>query len=347
MTRRALLVAAGRLSPCSVAALVLAGAVAAQTPLAPEHAMLKEMAGNWSVTSSLATALGASASPQLETSELVCGGLWLESVTRAGNSEMFWLTGFDPTQKRFVRLRVAGREDPVLEDGEFDAAQRTITWRGQSDVAKRLGYRVVVALPTDAPRVERTFARASAKDHPMAERVFHRAKEGERALPKREQPKAPLPEHELFAQLAGEWECALTTTIPGFDKAMRSTGRMREEVVGDGCWLRSSFEGDFSGSKIEGRGLMGFDQKQKRYVRYWVDSGSAVFAISTSALDEGGKKMIGSGVTQMPGGEVTIAEEVELGADLRRVVQRLRTSEGKDGGTFEMVMTRRPPAKDK
>jgi hypothetical protein len=47
------------------------------------------------------------------------------------------------------------------------------------------------------------------------------------------------------------------------------------------------------------------------------------------------------------GGEVTIAEEVELGADQRRVVQRLRTSEGKDAGTFEMVMTRRPPPKDK
>ena len=72
-----------------------------------------------------------------------------------------------------------------------------------------------------------------------------------------------------------------------------------------------------------------------------------MLAISTSSIDETGKKLVGTGATQMPGGEVTIAEEVELGADQRHVVQRLTSADGKDAGTFEMVMTRRAPAKAK
>jgi len=261
---------------------------------------------------------------------------------------MFWLTGFDPEQHCFVRLRVAGRAEPVIEDGEFDAEHRTITWRGRSALAKRLGMQDVVTLRAGEARVDRTFSVAGGgQDKPFIERVFARAKADDRAVPKRDQPKAPTPEHELLALLAGDWQCAVTATMPGMEKPVRSMGRMREEVVGDGCWLRSSFLSEFGGSKIEGRGLMGYDKKQMRYVRFWVDSGSPVLAVSSSEIDETGKKLVGTGTTQMPGGEVTIAEEVELGIDQRHVVQRLRTSDGKDAGTFEMVMTRRPPPKAK
>lgn len=333
-----------------VAVLAMSWApLAAQQPtLSPEHALLKEMAGAWNVTATGPTTAAGQAGPsvQQETSELVCGGFWLETVTRSGNSEMFWLTGFDPGPHRFVRLRVAGRAEPVLEDGEFDAEHRTITWRGRSALARRIGMQDVVTLRVGEARVDRT-VRVAGGDQPLIERVFAPAKQDGRGVPKREQPKAPAPEYELLAQFAGDWECALLATMPGMEKPMRSTGRMREELVGDGCWLRSSFESEFGGSKIEGRGLLGFDRKQMRYVRYWADSGSPVLAISSSALDPTGKKLIGTGTTLMPRGEVTIEEEVELGSDLRRVVQRLRTSEGKDAGSFEMVMTRRPPQKAK
>jgi hypothetical protein len=325
---------------------VLVASVAAQEPaLAPEYALLKEMAGNWSVTTTGPTTnQRARVSTQLESSELVCGGLWLESLTRAGDNEMYWLTGFDPGKRCFVRLRVAGSAEAVLEDGEFDASQRTITFHGRSAMAKRTRKPYVVTLAATG-RVDRAYGLGGEK--PFMELVFARAKAGERAVPKEKLAKAPTPEHELLAQLAGEWDCALTATMPGLDKPMRSEGSLREEVVGDGYWLRSSFESEFGGSRIEGRGLMGFDQKEKRYVRYWVDNGSPVLAVSTSVLDDTGKKLIGTGTTQMPGGEVTVAEEAELGADQRRVVQRLSTSDGKDAGTFEMVLTRRPPPKAK
>jgi hypothetical protein len=72
-----------------------------------------------------------------------------------------------------------------------------------------------------------------------------------------------------------------------------------------------------------------------------------VLAISTCTLDETGKKLVGTGTMQMPDGEVTVAEEVELGTDQRHVTQRLKSADGKDAGTLEMVMTRRPAAKAK
>ncbi|HEX5053404.1 MAG TPA: DUF1579 family protein [Planctomycetota bacterium] len=202
--------------PCGTVVCALVVSLAAQQPaLAPEHALLQQLAGTWKVTATGPTTAAGKPGPseQLETSDLVCAGFWLESVTRAGNSEMFWWTGFD--------------------------------------------------------------------------------------------------------------------------------------VVGDGCWLHSTFESEFGGSRIEGRGLMGFDARQKRYVRYWIDSGTPLLAISSSALDETGRKLVGTGTTQMSGGEVTIAEQIELGSEQRHVTQRLSTSDGKDAGTFEMVLTRRPAANAK
>lgn len=318
--------------------------VAQEPTPAPERALLKDLAGTWKVTATGPTTAAGKARPseQLETSELICAGSWLESVTCAGKSEMIWWTGFDPAANSFVRLRVAGRAEPVIEDGTFDAEHRTITWQGRSVVAKRLGMQDVVTLRAGEPRVDRTNLVAGGQDKPFLERVFSPAAAGQRATPKSRQPQAPTPDHELLAQLAGDWDCAITATMPGMEKPARSRGRMREQVVGDGCWLHSSFEGELNGSRIEGRGLMGFDSKQKRYVCYWVDNGSPALAISTSALDETGKKLIGAGTTPMPSGEVTIAEEIELDTDLRHLMRHMSTSDGKDAGTFEMVMTRRP-----
>lgn len=125
---------------------------------------------------------------------------------------------------------------------------------------------------------------------------------------------------------------------------MRSTGRMRGDLVGDGWWLRSTFRSEIGGTKIEGRGLTGFDVKKKCYVRYWVDSGSAVLGTSTCTLDESGKKLVGSGTLELAGRQVEASEEWELGEDLRHCTQRL-SAEGKDAGTFENVMTRRPVPK--
>ncbi|MFY9344935.1 MAG: DUF1579 family protein [Planctomycetota bacterium] len=333
--------------PCRFLVLVCAvPLVAQQSAVAPERALLQEMAGTWKVTSSgMATAAAkAVASEQLEVAELVCGGLWLQSVTYAGNNEMHWLTGCDPARHSFVRVRVSGTLEAVVEDGEFDAVQRTITWRGRSATARKLGLLTVLALPQGEPPTERLFRGAPA-GKPLTERVFERTKAEVPAVA----PGRPTiaPEHELLTSLAGEWQCAITATMPGMAKPMRSTGRMCDSVLTDGCWLRSVFESEFGGSRIEGRGLMGFDKQQRRYVRFWVDSGSPVLAISTCTLDEAGKKLVGTGTLQMPDGEVTVAEEVELGIDQRRVIQRLQSADGKDAGTFEMVLTRRPATKPK
>jgi len=331
----------------AVFAFALATRLAAQQPpLASEHAVLKFLEGNWTVpVTSMTAAGGQAASEQNESSALVCGDLWLETVTRAGNNEMLWLTGFDPAQKKFVRVRSAGRAAAVLELGEWDTTKRTITWRNPA--AKNLPLRTVVTLREGEPPAEVVLLDAgNGSERTLNERKYARAKGGAVAQPKEPPAKEPTPAHELFVRLAGEWDLALTATMPGLEKPIRGTGRIREELVSDGWWLRSSMQAEIGPDRIEGRGLMGFDPRQKCYVRYWVDSGSGTFAISTCKLDESGKKLTGSG-TLMLGGEVTSEDEAEIGDDLRHTTQRLKAADGKDAGTFETVLTRRPAPKAK
>ena len=323
--------------------------VAQQSPLAPEHVVLKLLEGDWTVAVTRNGApAGQAASEQNESSVLVCGGLWLETVTRQGNSEMLGLTGFDPAQKKFVRVSSvspAGHAAAVPELGEWDAAKRTITWRNPA--WKNLGLRTVVTVREGEPPTEVVLLdTGNGSERTMNERKYARAKAGAVAQPKEPPAKAPTPAHELFVRLAGELDLALTATIPGLEKPIRGTGRMREELVSDGWWLRSSLQAEVGTDKVEGRGLMGFDAERKCYVRFWVDSGSGSFAISTCKLDESGKKLTGSG-TLMMGGEVTSEDEAEIGDDLRRATQRLKTADGKDAGTFVTVLTRRPAPKAK
>lgn len=333
----------------SLAVLLFASLpTSAMAQLAPEHAVLKELAGNWIVTSTSGTggaAAAAKGSEQTETSELICGGLWLETVTRAGDSELVWLTGFDPSQKQFVRVRVGPSVLAAVEVGEWNALERTITWRGRDGLAKRVGVQLVVKLQKDAASERMSIVAANGSETVMGERTFARAKpDAAPAKPKASQPAPPTSHHELLARLVGDWDCAISATMPDVKAPMRSRGRMREDLVGDGWWLRSTFRSEIDGAKIEGRGLTGFNLKQKCYVRYWVDSGSAVLATSTCALDESGKKLVGSGTLEMAGRQVESSEEWELGDDLRHCKQRLSV-EGKDAGTFENVMTRRPEPK--
>jgi len=67
----------------------------------------------------------------------------------------------------------------------------------------------------------------------------------------------PGPEHEHLKQFEGKWDATVKAG------PMESKGTMTYKMGLGGLWLFSHFEGDFGGTKFEGRGMDTYDPIKK------------------------------------------------------------------------------------
>lgn len=104
----------------------------------PEHAALAKQEGTWDA--SVEIMMGPPGSPPqrskgTETSRLCCGGLWLLTEFRSDPSnpafEGHGITGYDTSKKKYVAIWVdTDLTAPMISEGVWDAAARTLTVRG-------------------------------------------------------------------------------------------------------------------------------------------------------------------------------------------------------------------------
>lgn len=118
-----------------------------------------------------------------------------------------------------------------------------------------------------------------------------------------EAPKAG-PEHEVLQKLAGKWEA--TVSFGG----QESKGTMTYRPILEGRWMESSYKGDFSGQKFEGKGLDGYDATKKKYVGVWIDTMSQAPLMMEGTYDADKKTMTREGEGPDMSGKMVKQKEV-------------------------------------
>lgn len=110
----------------------------------------------------------------------------------------------------------------------------------------------------------------------------------------------PGPEHQMLKETAGEWTCACK-----MPDGMEWKGVSTSKMECGGLWLVTNFEGEFGGSKFQGKGLDSYDATKKKYVGIWVDSMATTPLLLEGTYDEKTRTLTMTGEGKMPDGTVT------------------------------------------
>lgn len=139
-----------------------------------------------------------------------------------------------------------------------------------------------------------------------------------RGLSAQEFPK-PGPEHEKLKELEGTWDAVMDMG------GQKSTATATYKSICGGMWLESNFQGDFGGSKFQGRGIDGYDQAKKKYVGLWFDSMTSAPLHVEGNYDPQMKMLTMTGESLDPSGKV-------------QKVKNVTETKDKDHFTFKMYM---------
>jgi hypothetical protein len=88
--------------------------------------------------------------------------------------------------------------------------------------------------------------------------------------PAPEDPFRPGPQHEMLRRQAGTWDAVLIVKDEKGEE-LRTRGTL-STVPHGGFHTSDSFEGDFMGMKLAGRGINGYCAARKQFFRFWTDS---------------------------------------------------------------------------
>ena len=95
----------------------------------------------------------------------------------------------------------------------------------------------------------------------------------------------PDENHALLEAFVGEWTAHAVFQMDPDASPMESTGIEMSEMIFDGRYVVSHFEGEMMGMSFEGRSTMGYDKIQKKFVSVWIDSMSTMIYMETGQYD--------------------------------------------------------------
>jgi len=99
----------------------------------------------------------------------------------------------------------------------------------------------------------------------------------------------PGKHHELLKNYVGEWDVNVKTWEQAGAAPMASTGTIQSQLIFDGRYLVSHFEGTMGGMASKGLEVIGYDLLKHRYTTFWIDSWSTTFLVTSGTLDASGK----------------------------------------------------------
>ena len=153
--------------------------------------------------------------------------------------------------------------------------------------------------------------------------------------------------HEFLKRLVGVWDVEITATppMPGAPP-QKSKGTMKSQLVFDGRYLRSDFEGMMGASPSKGLQINGFNMFTNLYETFWIDSWGTSFLVMTGKLDPTGNVLTSIGESPDPMTEGKTMEklktEVSFLSGGKYRFELYMTGPGGDyARTLEMVFTRK------
>ena len=110
----------------------------------------------------------------------------------------------------------------------------------------------------------------------------------------------PGKSHQLLKRYVGDWDVDITTWPASGAQPLKSKGTMKNQIIFDGRYLKSDFEGMMGGMASKGLEIIGFDLFKNVYSTFWIDSWSTAFLTTTGALDVTGNILTETGMSPDP-----------------------------------------------
>lgn len=95
----------------------------------------------------------------------------------------------------------------------------------------------------------------------------------------------PDEHHALLEAFVGEWTTHAVFQMDPNAPPMKSTGSDVSEMIFGGRYMVNHFQGSFGDIPFEGRGVMGYDKIQKKFVSVWIESMSTMIYTGTGQYD--------------------------------------------------------------
>jgi len=147
--------------------------------------------------------------------------------------------------------------------------------------------------------------------------------------------------HEFMKKYAGNWQVQTTAWMaPGQPPALsRSTAR--GEMALGGRFLLMNFRGEMFGQPFEGMQIVGYDNLQKKYITFWIDSTSTFFFLTSGTRLGNTINEAGFWPDPLTGAQVTVkARTVWVGPDEYTYEQFMVMPDGSEFKSMENRCTR-------
>jgi hypothetical protein len=140
----------------------------------------------------------------------------------------------------------------------------------------------------------------------------------------------PGPEHEKFKEQVGAWDAKFEMMGKEFKaSATFSVGL-------GGLWQFQAFQGEFDGTKFDGKGATTYDAASKKYINVWLDSMSTTPMIAEGNYDKQGRLVMKG---KHHGKEVTMISEMK-DKNTMTFTMNGPGPDGKEGEYFKITYTR-------
>ncbi|MCX6566737.1 MAG: DUF1579 domain-containing protein [Candidatus Aminicenantes bacterium] len=150
--------------------------------------------------------------------------------------------------------------------------------------------------------------------------------------------------HARLQFFAGVWDVKTTSwMMPGASPEVSQNSCQARSILG-GRFILTEFKGTMMGQPFEGVQIVGFDNMQKNFVTFWIDSSSTSFFLLTGTSDPAGKVFADTAqwADPMTGGTTPVrAVTTILGPDEYRYEMYMGLPEGSEFKSMENIYTRR------
>jgi hypothetical protein len=183
---------------------------------------------------------------------------------------------------------------------------------------------IVVAAPTTAQE---------KKGVPLDEKAFIEAvmKAG-----------TPGENHKKLDPIVGSWTFTIKMWMDPSKEPTESKGTCANKWIFDGRYIEETIKGDFGGMEFIGRGVIGYDNTQKKYVSTWIDSMSTGIMMTTGTASTDGKTFTFGGDEICPATEekLKVRMVMKIISKDKHESEYYQTRAGKESKTMHIVYSR-------
>ena len=143
--------------------------------------------------------------------------------------------------------------------------------------------------------------------------------------------------HAFLQNFEGKWDVTTTAWMQPGAEPTESKSSAESEMILGGRFLKVNVKGVMFGQPFEGMQIMGYDNFQKKFIFFWIDSSSTAFYLTEGTLDEEKNAItdIGTWPDPMTGGTIAVRAVTTLVNQDEYTYQMFMA--GPDGNEFKSM----------